>query len=107
MTCMLFELALHRDVATKLQKEVDEYYSQHEGPDHHALSKLPYLQAAINETLRLYPGVPSGVQRKTPPKGLQVGHTFIPGDTVVQVPLYTLFRGEHYIPDPTMQEGWE
>lgn len=36
----------------------------------------------------------SGVQRITPPAGIQLGDTFIPGDTIVQVPTYTLHRGE-------------
>jgi cytochrome P450 len=32
------------------------------------LSRLEYLQSVINETLRLAPAFPSGIQR-TPPKG--------------------------------------
>ena len=30
----------------------------------------------------------------TPPEGLQLKETYIPGDTIVQIPTYTLHRGE-------------
>lgn len=78
----------------KLCEEVDSYYGKNEQPSASSLSKLPYLQACINEALRLHPPVISGVQRITPPAGIQLGDTFIPGDTIVQVPTYTLHRGE-------------
>lgn len=78
----------------KLSEEVDAYHVENEQPSAASLSKLPYLQACINEALRLHPPVISGVQRITPPEGLQLGDTFIPGDTIVQVPTYTLHRGE-------------
>lgn len=32
----------------------------------------------------------------TPPEGLQVDETFIPGNTIVQVPTYTLQRGIYH-----------
>jgi len=44
--------------------------------------------------LRLHPPVPSGLQRQTPEEGLVVGSVFIPGNTIVQVPLHTAFRDE-------------
>lgn len=62
--------------------------------DHASLSKMKYLQACIDESLRLHPPVPSGLQRMTPREGLQIGETFIPGDTIVQIPTYTLYRGK-------------
>jgi cytochrome P450 len=62
------------------------------------LAKLPHLNAVINETLRLHPPVPSGVQRKTPPEGIKLGETHIPGNTVIQIPFHTLFRGSSRFP---------
>lgn len=95
LTCLFFELALHPEAAESLRAELDRYFAENEEPSALSLSKLDYLQACINESLRLHPPVPSGVQRMTPPEGLQLGDTFIPGDTIVQVPTYTLHRGDY------------
>ncbi|OHE92733.1 cytochrome P450 [Colletotrichum orchidophilum] len=94
LTCLFFELAQKPDVYRRLREEIDDYFSQNAEPEHSALSKLPYLQACIDETLRLHPPVPSGVQRMTPPQGMDIDGTFIPGDTIIQVPTHTMFRGK-------------
>jgi cytochrome P450 family 628 len=93
LTCLFFELAVNKPKIDTLQGELDEYFSNTKQVDSISLSKLPYLDAIINETMRLHPPVPSGVQRQTPAKGLQVGDMFIPGNTLVRVPLYTICRG--------------
>jgi cytochrome P450 len=96
LTCLLFELARHPHVYKKLQAEVDAAFREHgDGvPGHYELSKLEYLQACVDEALRMYPPLPGGVQRITPPEGMQIdGDLFIPGNTIVQMPLYTLYRG--------------
>lgn len=51
----------------------------------------------MNETLRLHPAVPSGTQRLTPKEGLTVGDRYVPGDVMVCVPSYTVFRGMYYL----------
>ena len=89
----MHHLALHPDVLVKLQAEIDEYKSTHDEYDLVSLSKLQYLQACIDESLRLYPVVPSGVPRMTPPEGLQLDDVYIPGDTIIHNPSYTMYRG--------------
>lgn len=84
---------LHPDVLAKLQAEIDEYENTHDEYDLVSLSKLQYLQACIDESLRLYPVVPSGVPRMTPPEGLQLDDVYIPGDTIIHNPSYTMYRG--------------
>ena len=63
----------------------------------------------INETLRLKPPVPGGLPRVTPPQGLQIDEVYIPGDTVVGVPTYTLQRDPRYFEQPLefIPERWE
>ncbi|KAM0335212.1 hypothetical protein ACHAQA_000254 [Verticillium albo-atrum] len=108
LTCLFYNLALHPEVTAKLQADLDAYHSEHDQADHLSLSKLKYLQACIDESLRLYPPVPSGVQRMSPPQGQQIGNVFIPGNTVVQIPSYTLNRDARVFvrPDEFVPERW-
>lgn len=77
-------------MAAKLQHELDAL------PDlnHSRLCDVALIDAVINETLRLHPALPSGMQRVTPKEGLQIGRVFVPGNTIVQVPSHTVFRGK-------------
>lgn len=98
LTCLFYELATHPDSLKTLQDEVDRAFKNQTTPDLATLGKLEYLNATINEALRLHPAVPSGVQRMTPPEGVMVGKTFIPGNTIVQCPTHTMFRGKEPFP---------
>ncbi|CCF34289.1 benzoate 4-monooxygenase cytochrome P450 [Colletotrichum higginsianum] len=108
LTCLIFELAQHKEHAQRLREEIDDYFAHNENPEHLSLSKLQFLQACIDETLRLHPTVPSGLQRMTPPEGMEIDGTFIPGDTIVQVPNHTMFRDERIFPQPDefIPERW-
>ncbi|CEJ93656.1 hypothetical protein VHEMI09232 [[Torrubiella] hemipterigena] len=108
LTCLFYELSRNQEVVEKLQAEVDEFHRDNTDINAVGLAKLEYLQACINEALRLYPPVPSGVQRMTPPQGLQINDAFIPGNTIVQVPTYTLQRDARVFPQPDefIPERW-
>lgn len=56
------------------------------------------LEGCINEALRLFPPVPSGLQRMTPPEGVKIAGRYIPGDTLVSTPTYTIHRGRNIRP---------
>lgn len=102
LTCLFYHFATHPEVYNILQKEVDEFFAAEVASDDFdtgALGKLRYLQACIEESLRLFPPVMSGLQRQTPPQGIQIGERFIPGDTIVMTPTYTMCRGN---PNPCL-----
>jgi len=91
MTWMLFELARHRAVQLELQREVDAFFEAQGGrdPTYRDLSRLPFMDRCITETLRLWPAVPNGTFRR-----LQFGETaassggeevLLPRGTAVQV----------------------
>lgn len=63
----------------------------------------------IEETLRLHPPVPSGLTRVTPPEGLNINGTFVPGGTIVSVPPWTIHKDERYWDNPMTfdPERWE
>ncbi|OBR05375.1 Benzoate 4-monooxygenase cytochrome P450 [Colletotrichum higginsianum IMI 349063] len=108
LSCLFMELARHPKEYKKLQEEIDECFRHHDKPEHAPLSKLRYLQACIDESLRLHPPVPSGVQRVTPPEGLKVDDVWLQGDTIVFVPSYTQYRDVRFFerPDEFIPERW-
>ena len=59
-----------------LQKEVRDRFSRHEDITSMTTSQLPYLQAVINEGLRIYPPSPQGLPRTSP--GAFVDDIWIP-----------------------------
>lgn len=61
----------------------------------HALAAKPHLNGIINEALRLHPALPSGGLRQTPAEGLTVAGRYLPGNTVVSAPRYSLGRRKH------------
>jgi cytochrome P450 len=69
----------------RLKKEVRTAFSTTDEMTITKLSKLSYLQACIEEGLRLYPPVPSGLARITPDDGAMVCGRWVPGGVSLQV----------------------
>ena len=84
-----YHLASDDRVAQELRKELD---STPDMEDFSTLRSLPYLNAVIEESLRLHPLVPTGLARQTPPEGITIGDTFIPGDVTVVAPAWSVSR---------------
>ncbi|KAI9643581.1 hypothetical protein NHQ30_008202 [Ciborinia camelliae] len=62
--------------------------------DTKVLSGLPYLNAIIQEALRLYPVLPTAGSRKTGKHGVTIAGVFIPPNTTVVNPRYSIHRRE-------------
>ena len=62
--------------------------------DANALAALPHLDAVINETMRLLPAAMTGSNRMTSEHGLWIEDIWIPGDTKVAAPKYSIMRRE-------------
>jgi benzoate 4-monooxygenase len=89
-----YYLASSPRVQAKLQKELDE----HLGTEDETVStseqvkRLPYLEAVINESLRLHSTSSIGLPRLVPPGGLTVLGRHFPEGAVLSVPSYTIHR---------------
>ena len=54
---VLHQLTLHQDVQDKLRKEVSDARTQSGDLDYDTLMDLPYLDAVVRETLRVFPPI--------------------------------------------------
>ena len=89
-----YYLAHNPDVQSKLQVELDEALGHEDNPiaSSEIVKRLPYLEAVINEALRLHSTSAMGLPRVIPEGGLHVSGKFFPEDTVLSVPSYTIHR---------------
>lgn len=90
---LFYHLATEKGLTDRLRHELDTLQGD-DKLDHLKIQDAVLLNGIINETLRLHPPVPSGVFRKTPPEGIEIGGTHIPGNTTMQAPLYAMGHGE-------------
>lgn len=64
------------------------------------IRQLPYLDHTINETLRLYGPVPSGLPRTVPNGGANLAGWWIPAGVTVTTQAYSLHRDPSVFPRP-------
>ncbi|CRG86026.1 Cytochrome P450 67 [Talaromyces islandicus] len=109
LAALLYLLTQEPEKQATLREEVDRLFSSPQDVSNQILIKnAPYLDGCIKEALRLYPAVPSGVQRLTPPEGAVIAGRFIPGDTLVSTPTYAIHRDPRYFvqPDVFLPQRW-
>lgn len=75
---MTYWLCRTPDVYEKLKREIRGKFKRSEEVDSLSAT-LPYMNAVINETLRIYPPISIGMPRVTPPGGEMIGGVFVPG----------------------------
>ncbi|KAI0808389.1 high nitrogen upregulated cytochrome P450 monooxygenase 2 [Fomes fomentarius] len=95
MNSIVFCLLAYPDAYKRLQAEVDKFYPQGENVfDMKYHREMPYLQAVINEAVRLFPPVMTSSPRKVPhsSSGVQAGSIYLPAGTQFIVPPYSLHR---------------
>ncbi|KAL2867498.1 cytochrome P450 [Aspergillus lucknowensis] len=101
----------------KLDKAVAEVREAFASPDQIdllAVSRLPYLTAVIDETLRMYPAVPGQPPRVVPERGATVCGRFVPAGTRVGVSHlgayfaeYNFTHPEKFIPERHLKKSEE
>lgn len=95
VAAVLYHLAQRPDLVERLNDELQQANFQVGAKNHSQLANVKLLEALINEALRLHPPIRSGPERMTPPEGMHIGETFVPGNIRIQTPLYPLHRGKY------------
>ncbi|KAK0493480.1 cytochrome P450 monooxygenase [Armillaria luteobubalina] len=88
---IIYYLARASDIQDKLHKELDEVLDS-DVATAEQVKKLTYLQACINEGLRLHCTVGIGLPRVATENGITISGNYFPGGTVVSSPCYTIHR---------------
>jgi benzoate 4-monooxygenase len=81
-------------VQAKLQEELDEALGNDDDPiaSYEQVKRLIYLEAVINEALRVHSTSAMGLPRLVPEGGLHVCGKFFSKNTVLSVPTFTIHR---------------
>ncbi|NWX29333.1 CP3AD protein, partial [Notiomystis cincta] len=95
---LAYELATHPDVQEKLLQEIDTVLPNKAPLTYEAMTKLEYLDMAVNETLRMYPL--GGRIERTCKKDVEINGVTIAKGVVVTIPPYVLHHNPEYWPNP-------
>ncbi|KAF5889820.1 cytochrome P450 3A30-like [Clarias magur] len=98
LSFLFYILASNPDTVKKLHKEIDATFPKKADVDYDGVMNMDYLDAVLNESLRLYP-VALRLERVCK-KTVEINGQVIPKDSVVMVPIYALHRDPEYWPDP-------
>ncbi|KAL4872535.1 hypothetical protein BDV12DRAFT_193253 [Aspergillus spectabilis] len=108
LTYLVWSVLRNKGIRERLVAELDELSEKSgdekapgaEGISDADLRDLPYFNQVINESLRLYPAVPSGLPRIVPEKGSALAGYWLPGGATVTTQLYSLHRDEEIFEEP-------
>lgn len=96
LTWWLWSMATHPTLARRARDEVDQVLGRWR-PGYPDLARLPYLTRTLQETLRLYPPVPTlFLQRTLAP--VQLGPWQLPKGTLVRISPWVLHRDPRWYP---------
>ncbi|KAK2909571.1 hypothetical protein QQF64_000419 [Cirrhinus molitorella] len=98
LSYFFYNMATNPEAMKKLQEEIDETFPNKAPVDYEAMMNMDYLDAALSESLRLFPV--AGRLERVCKKTVDINGLLIPKDTVVMVPTYALHRDPDYWSDP-------
>ncbi|KAF9885994.1 hypothetical protein FE257_012172 [Aspergillus nanangensis] len=89
---LTYQLLMNPAKLELITREVRDTF-EHDGDiDLIALPQMKYLNACIEEGLRMYPPVPVGLPRVTPQEGMVICDEYVPGNTTVSVAQWATYR---------------
>ena len=75
-----YYLLKNRKTLAKVHKEVRDSFQDESSISFISVARLSYLNAVIEESMRVYPTVPSAQRRITPPGGHLIDNHYVPGN---------------------------
>ncbi|KAI1434436.1 putative cytochrome P450 monooxygenase [Xylaria sp. CBS 124048] len=101
LTGATFFLTTNPEVLKKLEQEVRSAFKSENEITLTSVNSLSYMLACLNESLRCYPPVASGLPRQVPKgRGVFIDGHHVPEDTVVSVYQWAINHDEHFWTDP-------
>ncbi|KAK3689756.1 cytochrome P450 [Podospora appendiculata] len=94
----------HPDILAKLNHEVRSAFRSADEITMSSANRLPYLLAVINESLRMYPPVTSGLVREVPVGGGTIAWQYIPAGTFVEKDPWS-FNPDRFLAGSTDREA--
>ncbi|KAM5346017.1 hypothetical protein ACJ41O_011878 [Fusarium nematophilum] len=93
-------LARNPETLGKLSKEIRSSFNGEDEVDFVSVNKLAYLLACVDEGLRMYPPVPTGLPRITPEGGATVAGHYVPKDSIVAIHQWATYHSERHFKKP-------
>ncbi|OJJ99918.1 hypothetical protein ASPACDRAFT_119792 [Aspergillus aculeatus ATCC 16872] len=108
MSGMIAHLLNSPDALSQLTAEVRGRFRSPSDITIATVNNLPFLNACVNEALRVYPAAPTQLPRVVPGEGATVCNRWVPGGTKVYVAPYATFRSAEnfYQPDAFLPQRW-
>ncbi|KAJ5092718.1 cytochrome P450 monooxygenase [Penicillium angulare] len=89
-------------VLERLTKEVRSTFKNEKEITMTSVNQLTYMLACLNEALRVYPPVPTGLPRVVPSEGRTVLGRYVPPKTIVALHHWALYHNEKHFTDPDL-----
>ncbi|CAK1541466.1 unnamed protein product [Leptosia nina] len=99
LSILLYELAKNPDKQKLAVEEVDDYLKKNKKLFYECVSETPYLEACMNETLRLYPVLGVITREVVEDYTLPTGLTINKGSRV-HIPVHHIHHDSELFPDP-------
>ncbi|KZL75146.1 cytochrome P450 [Colletotrichum tofieldiae] len=93
-------LLKHPEKMEKLVYEVRTAFGKEDEIDLTSVNKLTYMLACLDEALRMYPPVPTGLPRTVPEGGATILGEFVPEKTTVAIHHWAMYHNEKNFKNP-------